>query len=293
MACAFPRPGFQGPADRDGVRRVFFHTGPNGGLEHRRVLIACKQCLGCKSAKRNEWALRAWHESLMWPISSFVTLTYKDPAPPTLVRRHVDLWLKLHRKHLGPVRYLLSGEYGGETYRPHYHAILYGYWPVDATWYSNSATGTLYTSDLYHKKIWKRGRATFAYNTPASCAYVAGYTLKKQASIEAYVGVNPTTGEQVKEFRTSSLKPALGDTYALHYKANYATDDLVDLRTPTPKRYITLMETQDPALAADLKAKRSASAAEAVRTHNPRQALDGERIRLARLNLTPRKGPKQ
>jgi len=112
----------------------------------------------------------------------FTTLTYdNEHLPPTLQKRDLSLWLKrlraalapterYKRKHhyakqaARPIRFFASGEYGEQTQRPHYHAIVFGGRREDAP---------------LIEKTWGLGHTRTDQVTPARIAYVAGYTSKK------------------------------------------------------------------------------------------------------------------
>ena len=93
--------------------------------------VGCGQCLPCRINKRREWTFRLELEASLHEHNSFVTLTYADqflPEDGSVNPRHTQLWLKRLRKVLDPrkVRFFLCGEYGDQTFRPHYHACLFG-----------------------------------------------------------------------------------------------------------------------------------------------------------------------
>lgn len=102
------------------------------------------------------------------------------------LRRRLDYGVPLHSivdgkpffsKYCGegkPLRYFMCGEYGDTTHRPHYHAIVYGFYPPD----SRPLRNGLFTSDLL-SSVWPFGFHTVAKVEPACVSYVAGYVDKK------------------------------------------------------------------------------------------------------------------
>ena len=66
------------------------------------------------------------HEASLWRDNCFVTLTYgRDqlPAFGSLDHRDFQLFMKRVRKYSEtPVRFYMSGEYGPQNSRPHYHS---------------------------------------------------------------------------------------------------------------------------------------------------------------------------
>ena len=128
MPCYYPRKmGF----DKNGERTF---KEKNHHPEFIPVTIKCGRCIGCRLDRSKEWAVRCVHEQQMHEQSCFVTLTYKDTelvhtpdGHPTLFHEHFQLFMKRLRKKFGDnISYFMSGEYGDETFRPHYHAILFG-----------------------------------------------------------------------------------------------------------------------------------------------------------------------
>lgn len=132
-------------------------------------------------------------EAAKHAASSFATLTYADenlPEGGSLVPRDMQLWLKRLRKEVGPLRYFLVGEYGDQTWRPHYHAALFGVGPEMA---------------LEVQNTWGLGHTMLGTLNEQSAAYVAGYVTKKMTSEEdkRLCGRHP-------EFARMSLRPGIG-----------------------------------------------------------------------------------
>jgi hypothetical protein len=161
----------------------------------------------------------------------FSTLTYDDAhLPPTLSTREVTLWLKRLRKSLGParpIRFFASGEYGEQTHRPHYHAILYGATTTDA--------GKI-------EKSWGLGHVQTETVTPARIAYVAGYTSKKIGyKYKIRDLVDPETGEYLGKwqppFIQMSRQPGIGGNAREHTQSwrEYAIHN--GQHMPVPKYY--------------------------------------------------------
>lgn len=136
-------------------------------------------------------------EAASHEFSSFFTLTYDDtqiPPNQSLDPSHCTLWLKRLRKFLQPenrtIRYFLVGEYGDQTNRPHYHAIIYGVSKLEA-------------DRLEH--LWPYGFSYVGDLTPESAQYVAGYTTKKMTSKD-----DARLNGRYPEYARMSLKPGLG-----------------------------------------------------------------------------------
>lgn len=168
-----------------------------------RMQLACGGCIGCRMDRAKEWALRCSLEMQQHRKAVFTTLTYDEAhLPPTLSRRHLQLWLKRLRKASGPnrpLRFFAAGEYGETTNRPHYHAIVYGLGEAD---------GPLI------QETWRQGFTRTEKVTPARIAYVAGYAAKKIGwKLERGERVDPETGEVYEwepPFVQMSRRPGIG-----------------------------------------------------------------------------------
>lgn len=132
-------------------------------------------------------------EAVVHPAASFLTLTYDKehiPEGGTLVPEHLQLWLKRFRKAFGPVRYYGVGEYGDQSWRPHYHVALFG---------AGIESGELV------RRTWGMGHTYTGELTLASAQYVAGYVTKKMTAYDddRLCGKHP-------EFARMSLRPGIG-----------------------------------------------------------------------------------
>lgn len=193
------------------------------GNIRRPLILPCGRCFGCRLDRSKMWAIRCMHERQMHDVSSFVTLTYDDshlPIGGSLNYSHFQKFMKRLRKwHGGNVRYYMCGEYGETTWRPHFHACLFGVYFGDRKVFKTGGSGhTLYTSDQL-SKLWSAGHASIGDVTFESAAYVARYVMKKitgDRALEHYTRVDPLTGEVFQltpEFAHMSLNPAIGKTW--------------------------------------------------------------------------------
>nr|CDL65959.1 unnamed protein product [uncultured bacterium] len=141
--------------------------------------------------------------------SCFITLTYNDDnlpydvfSPlPSLCKRDVQLFMKRLRKMFSykQIRFYLCGEYGEQTHRPHYHAIIFGHdFNADTDFHGSSKT-------LEH--LWQFGNNYVGQCNPKTIQYVAGYVTKKY--------VNKKRDTITPEFTLMSRRPGIG-FYALN-----------------------------------------------------------------------------
>lgn len=130
-------------------------------------------------------------EATQHASKSFVTLTYTDQALAfganglaTLEPKHLQDWLKRLRKKLVPLklRYYAVGEYGDESWRPHYHVVLFGYGPCERgrtrkDYHSEGRVCCSVCDTVLH--TWGLGGVDVGTLENGSARYVAGYIEKK------------------------------------------------------------------------------------------------------------------
>lgn len=150
------------------------------GHSYLPLTLPCGRCMGCRLEKSRQSAVRCVHEAQVAGPSSFVTLTYERPPPGgSLVKSDLQKFHKRVARRCGPFRFFGCGEYGDETFRPHFHSLLFGVWFEDRVPFSGAGTSSaLYTSDLL-SQLWPFGHATAGDVTFESAAYVARYVTKK------------------------------------------------------------------------------------------------------------------
>lgn len=167
-------------ASFDGEGRLSFSE-KSWHKENEPFEFPCRKCIPCRANQASEKATRAWHESQTHEDSIFLTLTYKDPCDPRLKYRDFQLFMKRLRKTRAnsQISYLVTGEYGPTTKRPHWHALIFGYAPRSRVELRKNPNGdTLYSSPEI-EKLWPAGSHDFGEVTLMSANYVARYALKK------------------------------------------------------------------------------------------------------------------
>lgn len=185
-----------------------------------RLALPCGSCLGCRTTRAREWAVRCALEEVGHPVSSFVTWTYDDKyLPPTLSRSALSACVKRLRTELHPssVRFFACGEYGERTRRAHYHALLFGVRPeslnVSKCWRAwVCGRRHVHTDECATEPI---GFQYVDVVTPARIAYVAGYVSKKLEVdyAPAHDRVDASTGEVYRyqpPFLQMSRRPGIG-----------------------------------------------------------------------------------
>lgn len=161
--------------------------------EKATLLVPCGRCAWCRKRKQDEWFVRFKDESHNLPVVRFLTLTNDDAhlksnyvnldtgqffrnlpdlplgldshviKSPTNDYRDLQLYFKRVRKaYLKPMKYFAVGEYGSDSERPHFHALVFG---------SDS-----FDSILVDK--WNNGEVVDVPANDGSFRYVTKYLLK-------------------------------------------------------------------------------------------------------------------
>lgn len=168
-------------------------------------------------------------EGMKHEFSTMVTLTYEDKylpltedGLPTLSIRDHQLFLKGLRRALEPhkIRYYMVGEYGENTFRPHYHYALFGFPPCDTPNFIPRGKCPCRKCTLI-RSVWQKGIIDVGYSRVEkdSAQYVAGYVTKKMTKKE-----DPRLKGRLPEFSRMSLKPGIGYGFV---------DDIVSFLTTT------------------------------------------------------------
>lgn len=241
----------------------------NTPLPKSMQLLSCKQCLGCRLDYSKEWSIRCMHEANLYSDNSFITLTYRDDALPhnsSLVVKDMQNFFKLLRYYYpeNKIRYYYCGEYGSKTFRPHYHALVFNFYPPDAL-YWKSVNGHKYFVSKSLDSIWGKGFVTIGEVSPESAAYVARYSTKKVNGDKAdshYMRFDKETGEIYylkPEFSQASRGSGIGTDFYRKYASDFYPSDQVIVKGKVcrpPKFYDSLLKKDNPALYASVREKR-------------------------------------
>lgn len=251
MSCYHPLKGFRSVEKGPTGKPIITFNPLKAINSHLPIMLPCGNCIGCRLDRARDWANRCMHESEMHEHNSFITLTYSDDHLPddySVDVREIQLFMKRLRFELYPikVRFFAVGEYGDQTQRPHYHALIFGYDFPDRVIYARTKDGIRYTSEQLDK-IWGLGRTEVGTLTIKSANYCARYTMKKMGGDLAdrhYLRTHPKTGLVVKvqpEFCVQSRRPGLGSRWFDKYKSDCFPSDFLVVegrQTAVPKYYV-------------------------------------------------------
>ena len=141
--------------------------------KNRTINVPCGKCVSCLKRRAGHWSFRLAQEAQVSSSASFLTLTYAT-APisengfPTLVKDDFQKFMKKLRKKcpLYKLKYYACGEYGTQTNRPHYHAIIF-----------NLPHRIIHKPQLI-TDTWGHGHTMITHSNDLTINYVSGYVLK-------------------------------------------------------------------------------------------------------------------
>lgn len=269
------------------------------------VEVPCGQCIGCRLDRSRTWANRCLLELEYHQHAQFVTLTYNDAHLPlrnyadpstgealgvsaSLCKRDFQLFVKRLRKAFPEqhLRYFACGEYGPSTFRPHYHAIIFGLDLPDRVPFGRNEQGHQYYTSESLQRCWSIlvdkaasqesvtplagydpiGFVLAADVTWETCAYTARYITKKLTGPE---------GEFYSDFNLDppfslmSRKPGIAAQWYADHPDLYDYE-YISVKTPQggrkfrPPRYFDkLFDIDQPEKMAEIKATRQRMAEQA------------------------------
>lgn len=261
-------------------------------------VLRCGQCGECKIKRSREWTSR-----MMMELESkngegmMLTLTYDDSKLNcyndldkninrgiSLIKRDVQNFCKRFRKWLSEnhpgskIKYYACGEYGSNTFRPHYHILILGYrFSVDDGLRSSVHLKSHKGFPLYEctrlNELWKYGLATVSDVSSSSIQYVCKYIQKREYvkhcpdEFNPYIRILnhnvknhrktvynidvPDIVEVIPEFANMSTKTSIGFEYIMeNYKEllsrfNYCIDPIKNLCVGLPRYFKRFLELFD------------------------------------------------
>lgn len=230
-----------GLLDADALKRI-----NPGSVES--VAFRCGRCINCLKYRGSVLVARCVAESRMHDDNAFITLTVSDEnldkvfPGASLDHRPWQLFCKRLRKRTGAaIKFIMCGEYGEISTRPHYHAVIFGLAP-----YKYTDTGVMRQDGLgllkarvdnpVYQDCWPYGEVYCGSVTPASIAYVSGYTLKQYT-----LGRDDKWYDDrglSKEYVKWSRRPGLGRSYYDTFGLIEPHGDRIDCGVPVNDRRV-------------------------------------------------------
>lgn len=298
MACLKPLVGYYSKiVNPSGKRSIVFKK--EDALSGIPLPVPCGKCIECRIANARAKAVRGEHELRMWASthdSSFLTLTYNNKFLPTgdgqfptgtLVKRDFQLFMKRLRKVKGSgVRFIMSGEYGTDNFRPHYHAILFNVGFADKRKCGVGKRGDPIFSSVELDNLWSvdgdsMGRAVIGDVTFDSIMYVCQYVTKKLYGEMAY-----DYAGRLPEYGAGSQ--GIGKSFFEKYKSQLYRDDSAVVKgqeVSLPRYYDTKYELVDSGRLKVLKRRRRRLALLNKQDKGSRRARVRELVTMAKLRV--------
>lgn len=262
------------------------------GYNYEAQKIPCGVCPQCRIDQSKEWAMRCMMEAKEYKENYFITLTYDEMHKPYneqkedsngkiyeddgtwngyLEKKDLSAFLKRLREYWSReyghdgIRFFGCGEYGSQTKRPHYHAIIFNLpIPVEELKVLKITKNgqVLYTSELI-ERLWGKGLISIGEVTLESAAYVARYSLKKRTGKRAEEWY--CEQGQTPEFVNMSRRPGIARNYYEEKKKEiYKEDEMIigKLQRIPPKYFDKLYDIEYPEEMEKIRKKRKEKAEE-------------------------------
>lgn len=265
------------------LKQIKAERNPDGGrptlTSEGSLRLPCGKCSECQTLYALDWSLRARHEMSDHSENCFLTLTYNDESLPSWVVLQAPFQRFIHelRRHIKKkVSYMVSHEYGSQFFRPHHHAIIFGYDPKDQKFLRNTRSGhKLFTSPEI-EKLWPHGFHSIGQANEKTAYYIASYALKGKSH-----QITLPQGEivNVKDSFKSSVRPAIGRNY---FYRNY--NSLIHSKTRLPRYYCKLLSRID----SELFRKYEDNSQSKIRNRSAQELLAKHVITEAKNNLSGR-----
>lgn len=182
---------------------------PTGYSDRTTQAVPCGKCVDCLRARVNSWAFRLSEEQKISETAFFCTFTYDSehvPVTPngrlSLRRKDFQLFMKRLRKSYptSDIKYYVVGEYGSDTQRPHYHAVMYNI-PYRLAERSEELSA-----------IWQHGNVDVRKNNIRTIKYTLKYlmkTTKEQRDNDPLDDREPEKPMMSKRMGLNYLTPAM------------------------------------------------------------------------------------
>lgn len=239
---------------------------------HKVFKLPCGKCAECKLEYARSWAVRCVHEAKMHEENSFLTLTYNEESIKELIDiphsietgkeeyklnyEHVQQFMKRLRKTTSKeLGFFATGEYGDRTNRPHWHILIFGWYPTDSrAQYKNHRGDQICTSEQLGR-LWPHGNSNVGTVTFESAGYVARYAAKK-------LGTSQDDQSPYKPISKKSQRNAIGKKFLQRYYEDIFNHGYVVLdngsRVGIPRYYEKWLKKEHPEYWAKYVAKTKA-----------------------------------
>lgn len=224
---------------------------PEGGRpipdREGELKLPCGKCDECLTLRSFGWATRARHEISLHPDNCFLTLSYSDENLPShlILKDPFQRFMKrLRDKTKKKLSYMVSHEYGSQTFRPHHHAIIFGWSPNKWNYLKTTNSGSKIFTSPEISDLWRDNNNEIGYHSigeanEKTAFYIASYALKGKTHTFQHEGEIITVNDSFD----CSKRPAIGLRYLLENARQ-----LVDSGEVLPRYYQKKLEQLFPDL---------------------------------------------
>lgn len=268
MACERPIRAYA-PA-HGGRVHIYKRTDPEYWVEpYNGLTLPCGSCILCRQEHARQWAVRITHEASLHEENSFITLTYAPEHEPAYGSLHYPdlqkfwkrLRMRIARKTGEKLRFYAVGEYGSQSYRPHYHACVFGHAFTEGRIILREQPTMLWTCPALDN-AWGLGHVSVGALNFTTAQYTASYITKKLRSAQRYVRIDEQTGElialaQPRSF--SSIRPAVAAEWFEKFGQQIYDHDMVVINgqpQKPPKYYDKKLKEKSPQRMEEIKKRR-------------------------------------
>lgn len=186
------------------------YHGNKGDFYEIGTYSKCGSCEQCRAEAANNWVIRNKYEAESQKKKCFITLTYEE-NPIILVKKDLqDFFKRLRRmfdyhKIGGKIRYFASGEYGEMNYRPHFHAIIYGWEDENAEYLTLNKKNKIVMQSKIIQEAWGLGRTSYQSFSNYEAPYIALYNTAQEDFKRAYK-MTLKKVRQMEEYAKTSIR---------------------------------------------------------------------------------------
>jgi hypothetical protein len=292
--------------------KITFNPPPNH-LINKPFNLPCAKCIGCRFNYARSWALRCQLEALSHKDNCFITLTFsneellKRENPWSVDVKDFQKFMKKFRKRFNKtIRFFHCGEYGEKTYRPHYHALLFGHdfrlpSPTNKVKKFGKPKYPLYESTEL-TSLWGRGHTTVGELNFDTASYTARYVTKKIKGDATKINIDRETGEvsaindvYCTMSRGREFGDGIGGRAYKKYKHNWYPNDFIvngnGIKMKPPRYFDKLYQDEYPDKFEKIKIKRKQQidfVDQSPRDEKYNRLKDIENVKLLKLKETLR-----
>lgn len=169
-----------------------------------RGYVPCGHCFACALKKKKEWMTRCSLELEEHFVSSFLTLTFDEEHLHFATYDTVQKFFKRLRKSGIQFKYFGCFELGGKTKRPHFHAIMFGWYPQPIIRHHKVVKTS---NEWVRDRFWPFGNVSFKPVKQKTIPYICSYVQKKMIDLVSSRPFDVTRREHTRSLKYNFFYP--------------------------------------------------------------------------------------